>query len=1122
MDVIERLTKQGKDLGYEGETLQTFVKEQQIELRDERKAMREAERERREAENAKREAEAKTEREKANIERENREAEAKLEREKLELLEKIEAQKREAAREAREAEAKIEHDKREAEAKIEHDKREAEAKMERDKGEAEELFKREELETMERIEREKHDIEREKHDTEREKIEAAEKQREAAERQRKEEREAAERHDQLLCDMEKAKLALEQDKINSQQFQQQRDYEFKCQLQDRQHEGELERLEAQKALTQPRETIKAKAPKIPAFNEGKDEMDSYLLRFERYATAQKWEPDTWATGLSALLQGKALDVYALMPKEDALNYDKLKVALLKRYELTEEGFKRKYKKCRPENGETFQQFTTRMKSYFTRWIDMASIEKSYEGLQDLILREQLIFICNRDLELFLREREPKSLEQASKLADQYKEARYVDIVSLTYKNNERSRSRSNSESRSRSRSPISRGPNQGNQGYPRPRVRCYNCGGPHVRRFCPQLKQGIMKAGAVDYRRSRSPTRKVTFQTQEPEVTKEETAKDGNQNTEPKVCGACLILTDAVNYSQATTNEREMVKTSVGSPIKVSSVSSLSEMSTVQGFVGEKPVEVLRDTGCSGVIVSKDLVPESAYTGRSQTMVMVDYSSRVVPEVKVSIDTPYYKGEVLALCVEKPLVGLIIGNIPGARERNNPDIDWVPAVAVENGTQARREGVTNKLKTPSIIDININPEQVSKAQKEDVSLTTTRSRCEANETIGKAIFLKKNDLLYRKFSSPNVEQGKIFEQLIVPEQYRELVMQLAHESIFTGHLSVTSSVHKILAEYYWPGIYRDVKRFVQSCEVCKSVPHEGKSDRNLSNGENIIEGEECGLQKSQMNETSQVSEKTGNITPMTSEDQDIVFNATFMVKVGVCQTFQEGECSTKCKDTLREQMFVTSHVRKTVDDVTSTNVSYLQIRQNGNEASMRRRPTEEYRETVQRTVSFCNITDECRTSPDEFDRKDMIVWIFSFMAMMVMIMASCIGQWTCTLGEIFRKGTECCSKRIRGWLLTGCFIECCRIGIVLLYMTDGLTNFKFSETVMQTMWIYVVMRDVVEGLSMISEVSDRWLRPGKRKFTLDLNGSIANHGKAIWRYVLKRSAERSKVSLREF
>ena len=83
-------------------------------------------------------------------------------------------------------------------------------------------------------------------------------------------------------------------------------------------------------------------------------------------------------------------------------------------------------------------------------------------------------------------------------------------------------------------------------------------------------------------------------------------------------------------------------------------------------------------------------------------------------------------------------------------------------------------------------------------------------------------------------------------------------------------------------------------------------------------------------------------------------------------------------------------------------------------------------------------------------------------------------------------------------------------------------MTDSLPIFKFSETVIQIMWTYVVMRDVVEGVSMISEVPDRWLRPGKRKFTLNINGSIANHGKAIWRYVLKRSAERSKVSLKEF
>ena len=122
-----------------------------------------------------------------------------------------------------------------------------------------------------------------------------------------------------------------------------------------------------------------------------------------------------------------------------------------------------------------------------------------------------------------------------------------------------------------------------------------------MRQFCQQLKQGIMKAEAVDYRRSRLRPRKVSFQSQHPEVPKEETANDGNQNTETKVCRACLILTDVVNCSHTTTSEREMVKTSVGSPIKVSSVSSLSEMSTVKGLVGEKRVKLLRDTGCSGV-----------------------------------------------------------------------------------------------------------------------------------------------------------------------------------------------------------------------------------------------------------------------------------------------------------------------------------------------------------------------------------------------------------------------------------------------------------------------------------------------------------------------------------------
>ena len=47
---------------------------------------------------------------------------------------------------------------------------------------------------------------------------------------------------------------------------------------------------------------------------------------------------------------------------------------------------------------------------------------------------------------------------------------------------------------------------------------------------------------------------------------------------------------------------------------------------------------------------------------------------------------------------------------------------------------------------------------------------------DSNEVRGKASFFKKNDLSYRKFSSHNVEHGRIFVQLIVPQQYRSMVI----------------------------------------------------------------------------------------------------------------------------------------------------------------------------------------------------------------------------------------------------------------------------------------------------------------------------------------------------------
>ncbi|XP_041379581.1 trichohyalin-like [Gigantopelta aegis] len=80
--------------------------------------------------------------------------------------------------------------------------------------------------------------------------------------------------------------------------------------------------------------FESKGPKLPYFEEGKDDMDVYLQRFERYANAQQWSRDKWAMHLSALLKGKTLEVYSRLPPDQAFQYDVLKTALLRRFDLT--------------------------------------------------------------------------------------------------------------------------------------------------------------------------------------------------------------------------------------------------------------------------------------------------------------------------------------------------------------------------------------------------------------------------------------------------------------------------------------------------------------------------------------------------------------------------------------------------------------------------------------------------------------------------------------------------------------------------------------------------------------------------------------------------------------------
>ncbi|XP_062511729.1 caldesmon-like [Corticium candelabrum] len=101
---------------------------------------------------------------------------------------------------------------------------------------------------------------------------------------------------------------------------------------------------------------------------------------------------------------RAPDVYSRLSEEAAVDYRQLKEALLKRYDLAEDGYRHKFRKSRQELAERPDQFIHRLKNYLKKWMMFSKCDpKSAE----------------EDLAVHLKEREIASLEDLANAADRY-------------------------------------------------------------------------------------------------------------------------------------------------------------------------------------------------------------------------------------------------------------------------------------------------------------------------------------------------------------------------------------------------------------------------------------------------------------------------------------------------------------------------------------------------------------------------------------------------------------------------------------------------------------------------------------------------------------------------------
>ena len=199
-------------------------------------------------------------------------------------------------------------------------------------------------------------------------------------------------------------------------------YERELRLEERR----IKRVEAEKSSGGSNNAAapgKPHAPnfKLEKFDDKKEDLDTWFTMFERKCSLFAIKEQDMKGHLYSCLSGKFAE--ALIAIDDSLTYEDTRNALLKRFNLTVDEYRKRFFNLQPRKDETMTGFGQRVDFCFEKWVSMASIEKkSYDELKDLVLSHILLNSCNSKLVAFWLERETKKFSNLVTTAEAFFQA----------------------------------------------------------------------------------------------------------------------------------------------------------------------------------------------------------------------------------------------------------------------------------------------------------------------------------------------------------------------------------------------------------------------------------------------------------------------------------------------------------------------------------------------------------------------------------------------------------------------------------------------------------------------------------------------------------------------------
>ncbi|GFO17880.1 reverse transcriptase [Plakobranchus ocellatus] len=337
---------------------------------------------------------------------------------------------------------------------------------------------------------------------------------------------------------------------------------------------------------------------------------------------------------------------------------------MKRYDLTEDGYHRKFRT---------DMFIVHIVMYLDRWIELSKSDKSYEKLKDLIVREQFVDACPADLATTLREKDLSTLEKEADLFLKARNRKLCDQPRKVFQGNARPRMDSVQSLEPEKKFNGGQCAREAKTSVADQRS-CFKCKkSGYITQYCTALDSTTKKAGAgVVVKTTEVNTAEVRKPAEGPTM---EVTDDLQSEVEDGMLKLASEKPVTVMKNCAALRDPEKTR-SLGFPV-------------LKGEIGGREVDVMRDTGCEGVVVRKQLVDVSQLTGECCLLLRIDNTALLAEKAVFSLRTPYLSGEVKSLCIPDASCDVIVGNVEGARSPEDPDMSVMVGAATTRA-QAKR------------------------------------------------------------------------------------------------------------------------------------------------------------------------------------------------------------------------------------------------------------------------------------------------------------------------------------------------------------------------------------------------------------------------------------------------